>query len=77
VRQICIDQCPRSESILAGKEFPPNERDSSMAETALYQSSYDMASLSLLSQTLLAFTFELLELELFMRPFEKLMRVAI
>jgi hypothetical protein len=48
-----------------------------MAETAHCQSSYDVTSLRLLSQTLLTSTYKLLELELFIRPFEKLIRVAI
>ena len=78
-RQVRIDHGHRSESTFKVTEFQPNRRISFSGVSNPYRCAYEfenpinMPGLS----TRVAFTFELSELEMFMRPFEKLIRAAV
>jgi len=75
-RQLRKDQGQTIESVFEITEFTPNLRVAFKGLTAPYKDTYQLKSNNE-SNTLLTFIFELLELELFMRPFEKLIRTAI
>ena len=74
-RQIRIDQGHKTESIFEVAELVPLKRVSFKGITAPYCSIYEFADRN--SSTQLTFTFELHQLELLMRPFEKLIRIAL
>jgi len=75
-RQLRKDQGQTLESIFEITEFTPNIKLSFQGLNAPYRDSYQLESRDE-AETELTFSFELLELELFMRPFEKLIRMAI
>ncbi len=75
-RQLRKDQGQEVESIFEVIEFTPDIKLSFKGIDAPYRNTYELENSNDYS-TQLTFIFELLELELFMRPFEKLVRTAI
>jgi hypothetical protein len=75
--QVRIDQGHRSASRFRVTAYEENRRLRFDGVSNPYRCSYEMLPLSELSTTRLSFGFELLQLELFMRPFEKLIRVVV
>ncbi|MGR9046644.1 MAG: hypothetical protein ACU83N_15240 [Gammaproteobacteria bacterium] len=76
-RQTRIDQGQKIESIFEIMVMQPNELLILNGLSAPYRNSYLFQAIHNNEETLLTFSFELLELEIFMRPFEKLIRTAI
>ena len=76
-RQVRIDQGKRSESTFEVTVFQPGKRICFEGISNPYRCDYVLNSDKRLSESNISFTFELLKLELFMRPFEKLIRVAV
>ncbi|HYE34026.1 SRPBCC family protein [Methylocaldum sp.] len=77
-RQVRVDHGHRSESTFRVTDYQPNKRICFSGVSSPYRVIYDLEQNSAPSpSTQIAFTFELPELELFMRPFEKLIRVAV
>jgi hypothetical protein len=76
-RQMRKDQGQEIQSIFEITEYEPFEKFSFKGITHPYRNTYLFESENNKDSTLLTFSFELLELELFMRPFEKLIRSAI
>lgn len=74
-RQVRVDQGHRSESIFAVSELEAPRRVCFQGVSAPYRSLYEFADLS--SSTRLSFTFEIASLEGRLRPFEKLVRIAV
>ncbi|MBS3952769.1 MAG: SRPBCC family protein [Methylomicrobium sp.] len=75
VRQVRIDQGQKSESTFKVTVFKPERQLVFEGVSNAYRCSYDL--LALQTSTELIFTFELLKLELFMLPFEKLIGIAV
>jgi hypothetical protein len=77
-RQVRIDHGHRTESTFRVTDYQPNKRLCFSGVSSPFRCSYDFEQKnSPFPSTEIAFTFELSELELFMRPFEKLIRVAV
>lgn len=76
-RQVRIDQGRRSESTFKITIFQPEKRICFEGVSSPYRCDYVLKSDNLASVSHIHFTFELLSLELFMRPFEKLIRMAV
>jgi hypothetical protein len=76
-RQVRVDQGRRSESTFKVTIFQPNKRICFEGVSNPYRCDYILESDKPASASLVSFTFELLSLELFMRPFEKLIRMAV
>ncbi len=76
-RQVRIDQGRRSESTFKVTIFQPGKRICFEGVSNPYRCDYVLESDKPASVSLISFTFELLSLELFMRPFEKLIRMAV
>jgi len=77
-RQVRVDHGHRTESTFRVTDYQPNKRLCFSGVSSSYRCIYDFEQKTAPSpSTLVAFTFELSELELFMRPFEKLIRVAV
>ncbi|MBL78960.1 MAG: polyketide cyclase [Nitrosomonadaceae bacterium] len=76
-RQIRIDQGRRSESTFKVTIFQPGKRICFEGVSNPYKCDYAIKSDKPQSESNISFTFELLSLELFMRPFEKLIRAAV
>ena len=76
-RQTRIDQGQRIESTFEITALQENELLVLNGLSAPYRNSYHFQAIHNNEETLLTFSFELLELEIFMRPFEKLIRTAI
>ena len=77
-RQVRVDHGHRSESTFRVTDFSPNRRIAFSGVSNAYRCAYDLEKTALqVPATRVAFTFELPELEIFMRPFEKLIRVAV
>ena len=76
-RQTRIDQGQKVESTFEIIALQPNELLVLNGLSAPYRNSYHFQAIHNDEETLLTFSFELLELEIFMRPFEKLIRTAI
>ncbi len=74
-RQVRVDQGHRSESVFAVAELEPLKRICFQGVSAPYRSVYEFEDRS--SSTLLTFTFELAALAPHIRPFEKLVRIAV
>ena len=74
-RQVRVDQGHRSESIFEVAELEPLKRVCFKGVSAPYRSLYEFDNLS--PSTHVTFTFELETLEPRMRPFEKLVRMAL
>lgn len=76
--QVRVDHGHRSESTFKVTDYQPNKRISFSGVSNAYRCTYDLEKTNTpTSATRVAFTFELPELEIFMRPFEKLIRVAV
>ena len=73
-RQIRIDQGRRTESSFRVSAFEPGKRVDFEGTSNPFRVSYHLDAVA--DKTRLRFTFELSRLELFMRPFEKLIRMA-
>lgn len=76
-RQVRIDQGHRSQSKFRVTKFEPGRCLSFTGLSDPYRCTYDLQKLNSDNTTRLTFTFELLEILLFMRPFEKLIRVVV
>ena len=76
-RQTRIDQGQKIESTFEIMVLKPNELLVLNGLSAPYRNSYHFQTIHNNEETLLTFSFELLEIEIFMRPFEKLIRAAI
>ena len=74
-RQVRVDQGHKTESTFEVAELEPLKRVSFQGITAPYRSLYEFESRS--PSTHVTFTFELKQLEPRMRPFEKLIRMAL
>ncbi len=74
-RQVRVDQGRRTESTFRVSRFETAKRIDFQGTSNPFRVSYQLDTVS--DKTRLTFTFELLRLELFMRPFEKLIRVAL
>ena len=73
-RQVRIDQGRRTESTFRVSRFEPGKRVEFEGMSNPFHVSYQLDPTA--AKTRLTFTFELSRLELFMRPFEKLIRIA-
>lgn len=76
-KQVRKDNDAEIESTFAITEFEPNNKLILKGLDQPYQHSYILDAIEQKPPTRLTFRFELLELEIFMRPFEKLIRYAI
>ena len=76
-RQVRVDQGHRSESIFAVTIFQPGQRICFEGVSNPYRCDYELKPTNPEPSTRVTFTFELQKLELYMRPFEKLIRVVI
>ena len=76
-RQVRIDQGRRSESTFKVTIFQPGKRICFEGVSNPYRCDYVLEKGTGASASQIHFTFELLSLELFMRPFEKLIRLAV
>ncbi|HCW06579.1 MAG TPA: hypothetical protein DGG95_04345 [Cytophagales bacterium] len=76
-RQVRKDQGQEIQSIFEITDAQPFKKISFQGVTHPYRNTYLFDIENNKDSTLLTFSFELLELELFMRPFEKLIRSAI
>ena len=76
-RQVRVDQGKRSESTFKVTVFQPSKRICFEGVTNPYRCDYVLESSNPELSSRISFTFELLSLELFMRPFEKLIRIAV
>jgi hypothetical protein len=76
-KQIRKDNGTKVESIFKITDYEPDVKLIFQGVTAPYKHSYLLESNDHKQPTQLTFRFELLELEVFMRPFEKLIRSAI
>ncbi|MGR8942221.1 MAG: SRPBCC family protein [Gammaproteobacteria bacterium] len=77
VRQVRIDNGQRSESTFKVTTYRKNEKLVFDGISNAYRCSYGFIPKNPSSSTEIIFTFELLKLELFMLPFEKLIRIAV
>jgi hypothetical protein len=77
VRQVRIDNGQRSESTFKITTYKVDQQLVFEGVSNAYRCSYDFASTTPSANTQLTFTFELLKLELFMLPFEKLIHIAV
>jgi uncharacterized protein YndB with AHSA1/START domain len=77
-RQVRVDHGHRSESTFRVTDVQPNRRISFSGVSNAYRCTYDLEAADMPTPaTRVAFTFEFPELEIFMRPFEKLIRIAV
>ncbi len=76
-KQVRKDNGANVESIFEITDYQPDSKLIFQGLTAPYKHSYLLESNEQEKPTRLTFRFELLELEIFMRPFEKLIRCAI
>lgn len=76
-RQVRVDNGAEVESVFEITEYEPVNKLVLKGLSAPYKQSYLLESGQISQPTRLTFRFELLELEIFMRPFEKLIRYAI
>jgi hypothetical protein len=76
-KQVRVDHGHRSESTFKVTDFEPNRRIVFSGVSNAYRCVYDLEPAKApTAATRIAFVFELPQLELYMRPFEKLIRVA-
>jgi hypothetical protein len=76
-RQVRVDQGHRSESTFGVTIFRPGERICFEGISNAYRCDYELKSNNFEPSTRVTFTFELPKLEMYMRPFEKLIRVVL
>jgi hypothetical protein len=77
VRQVRIDNSQRSESTFKITTYKVDQKLVFEGVSNAYRCSYDFVSTNPSTNTQITFTFELLKLELFMLPFEKLISIAV
>ncbi|MFA5920196.1 MAG: SRPBCC family protein [Methylococcaceae bacterium] len=77
VRQVRIDNGQCSESTFKITTYKAGQKLVFEGVSNAYRCSYDFASTNPSTNTQITFTFELLKLELFMLPFEKLISIAV
>ncbi|MGZ8190986.1 MAG: SRPBCC family protein [Methylococcaceae bacterium] len=77
VRQVRVDQGHRNESTFKISTLKEGQKLVFEGISSAYRCSYDFASTNMSTNTQITFTFELLKLELFMLPFEKLIIIAV
>ncbi len=76
-QQVRVEQGQKVESVFEVSEFEPPEKVTLTGVDAPFRNTYHFSGNQDQDLTELEFSFEILELELFMRPFEKLIRMAI
>lgn len=77
VRQVRIDNMQRTESTFKISTYVACEKLVFEGVSSAYRCSYEFSSTNPATCTQINFTFELLKLELFMLPFEKLIHIAV
>jgi hypothetical protein len=77
VRQVRIDNGQRSESTFKITTYNVGQKLVFEGVSNAYRCTYDFASTNPTANTQVTFTFELLKLEMFMLPFEKLISIAV
>ena len=77
LRQVRIDNSQRSESTFKITTYKVDQKLVFEGVSNAYRCSYDFVSTNPSTNTQITFTFELLKLELFMLPFEKLISIAV
>jgi hypothetical protein len=75
VKQVRLENDQRITTVFEVTKYDPSNRFAFEGKDSPYRQSYTMESVDS-EQTKLSFCFELLEIEFFMRPFVKLIRVA-
>lgn len=75
--QVRVDQGRRSESTFRVMAFQPSLRICFEGVSNPYRCDYILEATTPMSTSRITFTFELLSLDMFMRPFEKLIRIAV
>ncbi|MBA2658053.1 MAG: SRPBCC family protein [Nitrosospira sp.] len=75
--QVRVDQGRRSESTFKVMAFQPSQRICFEGVSNPYRCDYILELATPSSASRITFTFELLSLDVFMRPFEKLIRIAV
>ena len=76
-RQVRIDQGRRSESRFKIDVYEPDKRLGFAGVSDPFRCVYELRNVDPGKSTELTFTFELSEIQMFMRPFEKLIRVVV
>jgi len=76
-RQVRVDQGHRTESKFRVTVYEPNKCLCFTGVSDPYRCTYELADSNLGKTARLSFTFELLEIQMFMRPFEKLIRSVV
>ncbi|MEO8992762.1 MAG: SRPBCC family protein [Nitrosospira sp.] len=76
-RQVRIDQGRRSETKFKINLYEPHKRLGFTGVADPFRCSYEIRCIDNGKSSELIFTFELLEIQMFMRPFEKLIRVVV
>ena len=76
-RQVRVDQGHRSESKFRVTIYEPSKRLCFSGVADPYRCTYELEDINDGKMARLSFTFELLELQMFMRPFEKLIRIVV
>jgi len=76
-QQVRLEQGQKVESVFEVSEFEPPQKMTLSGVGAPFRNTYHLSSCDDKNVTELEFSFEIMELELFMRPFEKLIRMAI
>ncbi|WP_394753552.1 SRPBCC family protein [Crenothrix sp.] len=75
--QVRLEQGQKVESIFEVAEFESPKKMTLVGVTAQFKNTYSFTARDDQNLTDLEFSFELMELDIFMRPFEKLIRMAI
>jgi hypothetical protein len=76
-QQVRVEHGQKVESTFEVSEFDPPQKVTLSGVDAPFRNTYHLSSMDNQDVTELEFSFELMELEIFMRPFEKLIRMAI
>lgn len=76
-QQTRLEQGQKVESVFEVSEFQPPQKMTLSGVDAPFRNTYQLTNQEGQDLTELEFSFEILELEIFMRPFEKLIRIAI
>lgn len=76
-QQVRVEHGQKVESVFEVSEFEPPQKVTLTGVDAPFRNTYHLSANDDQDLTELEFSFEILELELFMRPFEKLIRMAI
>lgn len=76
-KQIRLENNAKVESVFAITDYQPDSKLIFQGVTDPYKHSYQLESSERYTSTRLTFCFELLEIDIFMRPFQKLIRSAI